>query len=575
MRIAGLATILAVVSLALLATEARADDRDLVVGSILGQGSDGRTGLETAGRAPGDVLSILAGVDAFPTPCATPIVQALARPESPLVPALQQALASLAARPTSDQERVAMTRDGRFAVHYPVLPRSSGLLATDRDGNGLPDLVDRVSEALAASRSVLSGRLGDPSPHADGDRLDVYLADLGHGLEGYAVPRAGSLAPFIVLDGGLPADRVTPATLHQMAHVTLLSMAPRAPRWWAEATAAYVTLAATGDLKAHEAALRLRLQSPGRSLASDSLLLMEGSLLWPLFLAERGSDPGVVRQVWEEMAGQGIDAAAATDLVLRRYGRTLSDAHREFAAWNQFTGERDDGQHYALGRSLPTALLPTAGSDGSIHLDAIDAIEPLGSAAYRVAGDGRPGALEVDVAADGGRPGADLLIFYRVGSAQPMLVPIALDASGAGRVTVPWADAREAWIVLRNDAVPGTAGAVRFEVRGSTDPYAPYDLAALTATESGASILLEWTTASETGMAAWNLYRSENPGGPFTRLNQVAVPAIGESASDTGYIFVDGYVRPGRRYYYLVEGLTVLGLPQRSYVVSARLPSSR
>jgi len=88
-------------------------------------------------------------------------------------------------------------------------------------------------------------------------------------------------------------------------------------------------------------------------------------------------------------------------------------------------------------------------------------------------------------------------------------------------------------------------------------------------------MLLEWTTASEKGLAAWNVYRAETPGGPFTRLNSVAVPAMGDSASDTGYIFVDDVARPGRRYYYLLEGLTDLGRPQRSHVVSGRIAAER
>ena len=552
-----------------------ADDRDVLLSSVIARGSDGRITLDPAGRAPGEVLAVVAGTDAFPAPCATPLVLLLGRPDASLPPALGPALAVLVARPAPDQEKIAVTHDGRFAIHYPGAPRTSGLSSVDRDGDGLPDLVDRVGEALAASRSYLTGRLGYPPPAPDGERLDVFLIDLGHGLEGYAVPRAEAQAPFVVLDGGLAADRVMSATLHQLAHLTLLSMAARAPRWWAEASAAYLTLGATGDQKAHEAALRLFLQTPGRGLAADSLMLMEGGLLWPLFLAERSGDPTIVRQVWQEMAAQGLDAPAATDLVLRRYGQTLADAHREFAAWNQFTGERDDGQHYSLGRALPAAALPAAGPQVPFRLETPDPIEPLGSAAYRLPGDGRRGTLDFEIAAEGGRPAADLLVFYRGGAAQPLLVPVVLDATGTGRVSVPWGDAREAWIILRNDAVPGAAGAARFEVSGSTDPYAPYDLASFTATETGESILLEWTTASEKGLAAWNIYRSETPGGPFSRLNQVAVPAIGDSASDTGYIFVDDYLHSGRRYYYLLEGLTGLGLPQRSHVVSARVPPAR
>jgi len=552
-----------------------ADERDVLLSSVVDRSSEGRIGLDTAGRGPADVLAAVAGADSLPTPCATPLVLLLARPDPPPSPALQQALAAISARPALDQEKIAVTRDGRFAVHYPGAPRSSGSLSADRDRNGLPDLVDRVSEALAASRSFLVGRLGYPAPSAEGERLDVFLIDLGHGIEGYAVPRAEDLPPFIVLDGGLTADRVMPATLHQVAHLTLLSLAPRAPRWWAEASASFLTLTATGDLKAHDAGLRLRQQSPGRGLAADTLMLMEGSLLWPFFLAERSGDPGVVRLVWEEMAAQGIDVLPATDLALRRYGQTLLDAHREFVAWNLFTGERDDGQHYSLGRSLPAATLATAGTDVPFRIETADAIDPLGAAAFRLPGDGRRGTIDLELAAEGGRPAADLLIFYRSGVAQPLLVPFALDASGSGGVSVPWGDTREAWIVLRNDALPAAGSAARFELRGSLNPYAPYDLASFTATPTGASILLEWTTAPEKGLAAWNVYRSETPGGPFTRLNQVAVPAFGDSASDIGYIFVDGYVHPGRRYYYLLEGLTSLGLPQRSHVVSGRVPAAR
>lgn len=538
-----------------------------------------------AGGEASDVLMTVAGVDPLPVSCATPLVLLLARPEAPLPPALLEALSVVAARPALDPERIAPTQDGHFAIHYSGAPRSSGLASIDRDRNGLPDLVDRVAEALAASSSFLVSHLGYPAPQIDGGRLDVYLSDLGRGLEGYAVPAGESggstsaggpaaSAPFIVLDAGLPADRVMPATLHQTAHLSLLSIAARAPRWWGEASASFLTLAATGDLKAHDAALRARLQSPGRGLAADGLLLMEGGLLWPLFLAERTGDPSVVRLVWEETAAQGLDPLAATDLVLRGYGQTLAGAHREFAAWNLFTGDRDDGQHYSMGRALPGAVPATAGPDVPFLVSPAEPIEPLGSAAFRLTGDGRGGAIDFEIAAEGGRPAADLLVFYRSGPPQPLLVPVALDAAGTGRASVPWGDTREAWIVLRNDALPG-AGAARFEVRGSADPYAPYDLASFTASGTGASMLLEWITASETGLAAWNIYRSETPGGPFTRLNTVAVPALGDSASETGYIFVDDYVHAGRRYYYLLEGLTGLGLPQRAHVVSARAQGAR
>jgi hypothetical protein len=550
-----------------------ADDRDIFLSALPGRNLNGPADL--AGAAPrgaGEALSILAGVEALPVSCGTPLVRNLASPGVSLVS--DAARLAVVRRPALESERVALTQDGAFALHYPGAARSSGLMSVDRDRNGNPDLVDRIVEALLASRSLLVTRLGYPAPLPEGERLDVYLAELGHGLEGFAVPAGTESAPFVLLDAGLGSDRVMPATLHQLAHLSLLSLAPRAPLWWDEAGAAFLSLTATGDLKAHETALRARIQARGRGLAADGLMSMEGALLWPLFLSESTGDPATVRLVWEDMATQGVDPLAATEQVLKRHARSLAEAHREFAAWNLFTGERDDGQHYSFGRALPAAPLVPMGPETPFQVEPVDPIEPLGAAAYRVPGDGRRGSLDLEITAEGGRPAADLLIFYHGGPAQPLLAQVEFDPAGIGRISLPSADVRETWVVLRNDALPGAGGDTHFVLRGSSDPYAPYDLASFTASGSSVSILLDWTTASEKNLAAWNIYRAETPAGPFTRLNSVAVPAIGDSATDTGYIFLDDYVRGGRRYYYVLEGLTRDGLPQRSHVVSGRIEPS-
>lgn len=565
-------TILAVLVLLPLAPlgASPADDHDIFIGALPWSGLEPPQDFGgAASRGAGEVLAVLAGVETMPVACGTPLARSLAMHGAST--ALDAARVAVIRRPALDPEKVALTPDGTIALHYPGAPRSSGLMSADRDRNGIPDLVDRVVEALMASRSFLVTRLGYPAPLPDGGRLDVYLTDLGHGLEGYTVPGSAGSAPFVVLDAGLISDRVMPATIHQLAHVTILSLAARAPLWWDEASAAFLSLTATGDLPAHEAAMKVRAQARGRSVAAEGLQSMEGALLWPMFLSESTGDQATVRLIWEVMAIQGIDPLAAADQVLKRHSRSLAEAHREFAAWNLFTGERDDGQHYAFGRSLPAATLVVMGPETPFRVDPADPVEPLGAVAYRVPGDGRRGSLDLEITAEGGRPAADLLIFYHGGPAQPLLARVAFDPGGIGRISLPSADVRETWVVLRNDALPGTGGEARFALRGSSDPYAPFDLASFTATGSTTSILLDWTTASETDLSAWNIYRAETPAGPFTRLNTVAVPAAGDSAGDTGYIFLDNYVHGGRRYYYLLEGITRAGLPQRSHVVSGRI----
>ncbi len=557
-----------------------AEDGDLSLASILAHGADRRIDAETLAKGPGGVLAAVAGAESFPVGCATPLIAALERPESPLPPPLRQAYGALSGRPVLDAERVSVTRDGQFAIHYSDSARAFGVRPADRDRNGLPDIVDHLSESLAASRSFLVSRLGYPPPTPESQALDVYLVDLGHGLEGFAVaagaPEGGTVSgapPFLVLDANLPDDRLLAAALHQVAHASLDALARSAP-WWSEASAAFLTLAATGDVRGFEPALRARLQSPGRGLGADDLAIMQGSLLWPLFLSERTGDAAIVRQIWGDIAARGADPLAAADRVLRGdAGVTLAQAFREYSAWNLFTGSRDDGRHYSMARSFPDAALTTIGPALPIDLDPVAPLEPMGSIAFRLPGNQGRGALDLDVRARGAAPAADLLVALRAETRGPVLLTVPLDASGAGRVSIPWPDVQEAWIILRNGApLPGAAA---FEVHGVLDPVAPYDLASFVAEGMGASMVLEWSTASEKGLVGWNVYRSESPSGPFTRLNALAIPAFGDGAADTGYIFIDDTARPGRRYYYEVEGFTDLGLPDRSPIVSGKIPPLR
>ena len=555
-----------------------AESRDASLATIREGAAERRLLARPPGEGPAAVLAAAAGLDSFPASCATPLLLEFKAGEG-TPEALRQACATVAARPTFVDERTIVTRDGRFVVHYPGPGGADGPVGGDRNHNGVPDLVDRVSESLTAARSAIVSSMGFPEPAPASPPLDVFVARLGFGLEGLTVParepEAG--AAFVLLDAGIPSDRVLDAVLHQVAHASLMTMAPRGTStWWAEASASFLTVAAGGDLEGYAAAIRSRQQSPGRALTSDGLLLMQGSLLWPMFLAERLGDPGAIRQIWEDMSAQGIDALAATDRVLRRSaGLSLQDAFREEAAWDLFTGSRDDGRHYRIGTALPEATLATLGPALPFSLAPVEPIEPLGSVAFRIPSDNREGSLRLEILADGGRPAADILVTYRASGDRPVLVTVPIDERGTGTVALPWKDAREAWLILRNAASePGSAPA-RFEVRGSHDPFAPYDLAAFTTQVVGPTIVLEWTTASEEGLVSWNVYRADAPSGPFVRLNGVALPAYGDATAETGYVYVDERPVRGTRHYYLLEGITRAGLVQRSHFVSGRIPPGR
>lgn len=558
-----------------------AAEEDISVSTVGAPGTFHDLTREAVAEGPAGILAAVSGVESFPVPCATPILlHAAARHGrgAAAIDPLSQARALISIPPALPEERTMVSGDQRFVIHYSDDGRSSGLLAVDRNRDGHPDLVNHLAEALAASRSQLVTTLGYPDPVPEGGQLDLFLMRLGRDLEGIAVPGGASATgfagrAFMLLDADLSADRIVQATVHQVAHLSLLALDPGAATWWAEATAAFLTLVVSGDSESPRDALAARLQSPSRGLTSDLMLHMRGGLLWPLFLVERTGDVAIIRQIWGDMAARGAGVLEATDAVLSSAAHlSLRDAFREYAAWNLFTGERDDGGHYSFGHALPEAYLELIGPGPSFHLGPVEPIAPLGSIAFRLPGEGSRGAIDLEFAAAGGRPEADLLVFDQATDGAPLLVPLKLDDRGVGRASIPWEGVREIWILLRNE-VWEEEGAARFELRGDLDPLAPYDLAAFTSQPSGQNILLEWTTASEKGLIGWNVHRGRNPGGPFTRLNAVALPAYGEGAGETGYIFIDEEVRAGRRYYYVIEGLTTSGLAVRSHVTSARTPS--
>jgi hypothetical protein len=540
--------------------DALAADGEARLSAMVQAAREANPALLPAGALPGLVVGWLAGGEAAPAPCATPLVETLSSGEATEG---SRAVLALLSHPASDQ-RIILTRDGRFAIHV-----GAPLGGRDLD----PEWVARLSESLVTSRAYLAGTLGWPDPAPGPERIPVLVARLGGGLEGFVVPAApGARAGRVMtIDASLSRDRILPAVLHQAAHLSLADFGA-APAWWSEATASYLALLGAGDREAQKPAIAARLERPTDGLDIDAPAAMQGGLLWPLFLSERAADPAIVRQIWQAQKELRLEPFAAADAVLRkRLGLPLDQGLREMAVWNLFTGRRDDGAHYPAGRDLPEApLVPIAtalpGSAG-----ALDPIAPTGSLALRFPADRLRGSLEVGIEGHGGRPAADLLVFYRSEGGHPVLIPVDLD-SGSATVAVPWTDAIEAWILLRNGATgPEEGGAARFDVRFELDPRVPFDLAAFSAAGVGRGIVLEWTTASEQGLLGWNVYRSESPSGPFLRLNGVAIPAYGDGGADTGYVFSDEGVRPGRRYYYQIEGLTSVGLAERSHTASARI----
>ncbi len=68
-----------------------------------------------------------------------------------------------------------------------------------------------------------------------------------------------------------------------------------------------------------------------------------------------------------------------------------------------------------------------------------------------------------------------------------------------------------------------------------------------------ATVLVEWSTASELDTVGFNLYRADIPQGPYVQVNHELIPASSDPLAGGDYSYPDRAVQPGRTYYYELE----------------------
>lgn len=102
----------------------------------------------------------------------------------------------------------------------------------------------------------------------------------------------------------------------------------------------------------------------------------------------------------------------------------------------------------------------------------------------------------------------------------------------------------------------------------------PAILVGCTAPLARARIVVQWTTGSEFNTAGFNLYRSDTPTGPFTKINLQLIPASTDPVSGGKYEFEDVDVVSGKTYYYELEDIEYSGVTARHGPIVATASAS-
>ena len=103
-----------------------------------------------------------------------------------------------------------------------------------------------------------------------------------------------------------------------------------------------------------------------------------------------------------------------------------------------------------------------------------------------------------------------------------------------------------------------------------SDGPLPVALSFFRSARTDAGVRVEWTTASETDNAGFNILRCQMKEGSFVKVNPTLIPGAGTTAERTDYTWIDTTAKPNVGYYYRIEDVSFSGDRQRLATVQMR-----
>jgi hypothetical protein len=532
---------------------------------------------------PSEALARLLDGRAYPGACATSLILAL-RHSSAALPEGAQRLLMAMGPDDSLYERTstpAGLSPGAFRIHYTLDPGRAGAIdAADEDFDGVPDEIRRLLGLLQEARGVVLEILeasGGVRGAEDGPEPihDVQITDLPEGVDGWVF--VDSKGATVLLDRQTSLEtRASSVLRHQIAHLFQLEATADESPWWYEAHASWIADPAGETMALRAAGVTAYLAEARSGLEPDGFAAWDGAALWPHYLIQSGAPANVLGRAWEEMSRvPGNNTIGALDAAVRwARGTSLPEEVRAFRIWNVFLGELDDGSHYSFAAALPTTNLVSLSDEGRILAPPSGLATLGGEAAYLQARRTRGGWRVRFDGDDRTRWDVSLITIPSTPGTGPRLVSLVPAGSSRVEAGVPWHDLDGAVLVVQNLGSGGTDSS--FTLEQVYDPVVPVDLMSFTAESVDGAVALSWSTEQESDLAGWRVFRSRDPVGGFAEITTVLIPA---SENEPGaYMFLDTDVRPGRKYYYLIEAYTRQGFTETSHPAAVRVqptPSGR
>jgi hypothetical protein len=262
-----------------------------------------------------------------------------------------------------------------FCVHWV----DQGLDApdpSDKNGNGVPDFVERVLRVAEHVHTVENDRLGWREPRSDGHiggrsgKTDVYLSQIGGELFGYAAPDRGQatkqhriprrLHGYLVLDndysafefpGTKPINDLEVTFAHEYNHILQFGYDAYQDPWFAESSAVWMEDEVYDGIDDYLRYVRRWVKLWETPLTASSIKEY-GSAVWNQWLAHRYG-PSIVRKAWAGAidAKPGGFSVASYERAIRAAGP--SDFSRDFTRFAAAVAEWRTGEAFREGHLFP------------------------------------------------------------------------------------------------------------------------------------------------------------------------------------------------------------------------------